>query len=115
MFADEIEDMSNPPPKPRANDTTRETLRLYRAGKNVAQIARERGLTTGTIYNHLAGAIEAGEKIDTGGLVSREEERRIETALAKVTVGGLSAVKELLGERVDYGQIRIYLALRKTG
>ena len=115
VFADEIGEVRNPPPKPRVNDTMRETLRLFRAGKTVAQISRERGFTAGTIYNHIAGAIEAGEKIETDGLVSREEERLIETALAKVTVGGLGAVKELLGERIDYGQIRIYLARRKAG
>jgi hypothetical protein len=38
----------------------------------------------------------------------------IESAFAKVTVGGLKEVKELLGDAIDYGQIRIHLALRRT-
>ncbi|HWB59926.1 MAG TPA: RQC domain-containing protein, partial [Chthoniobacteraceae bacterium] len=117
VFADELDELRSAPPqsKSRLNDTTRETLRLLRAGKNVEQIARERGFAASTIYTHLASAIEAGEKMDTSGIVSREEERLIETALSKVTVGGLGAVKELLGDRIEYGQIRIYLALHKAG
>ena len=115
MFADEIGEVRNPPPKPRVNDTIRETLALFRTGKKVDRIARERSLTASTIYGHLASAIEAGEKIDARNLITAEQERLIEAAFAKVTVGGLKEVKELLGEKVDYGQIRIHLALRRAG
>jgi len=116
IFADEVEEVRTPPPaKPRVNDTIRETLKLFRAGNKVDQIARERGLATTTIYGHLASAIEAGEKIDARVVVTPAEERLIETALSKVTVGGLKEVKELLGDRIDYGQIRIHIALRNAG
>ena len=106
-----------PQPKPRVGDTIHETLKLFRAGKTVGQIAAARGLVASTIYGHLASAIEAGEKIDARNLVTTEHERLIEAAFAKVPAGsgGLGAVKELLGDKVDYGQIRIYLALKRTG
>ncbi len=104
-----------PPPKPRVGDTIHETLKLFRAGKSVGQIAAARGLVASTIYGHLASAIEAGEKIDARNLVTTEHERLIEAAFAKAKPGGLGAVKELLGDKVDYGQIRIYLALKRTG
>ena len=47
-------------------------------------------------------------------MITLEEERLIEAAFAKVTVGGLKEVKELLGEKIDYGQIRIHLALKRA-
>ena len=78
------------------------------------QIALERGFTASTIYGHLASAIEAGEKIDPCDLITPEQERLITAAFAKVTVGGLKDVKELLGEKVDYGQLRIHLALKRS-
>jgi len=37
----------NPPSKPHLGDSARETLRSFRAGKPVEQIARERGLVVG--------------------------------------------------------------------
>ena len=105
-----------PPPKQGINDTTRETLKLFRAGKSVAQIAGERGFTPSTIYTHLSNAIESGEKIDVRNLITIEQERLIEAAFAKAGgSGSLSAVKELLGDKADYGQLRIYLSLRKVG
>ena len=42
-------------------DSVNETLRRRRAGMSIEQIAAERELTTGSICNHLAQAIEAGE------------------------------------------------------
>jgi ATP-dependent DNA helicase RecQ len=103
-------------PKPRVNDSIRETLSLFRAGKPVEQIARERGFVASTIYGHLASAIEAGEQLDAQNLLTAEQERLIEAAFAKVPAGTgvLSAVKESLGDKADYGQIRIYLALKRT-
>jgi ATP-dependent DNA helicase RecQ len=115
VFADELDEVRNaPPPKARMNDTIRETLKLLRAGKTVAQISGERGLVASTIYGHIASAIEAGEKIDVQKVLTVEQEKLIESAFAKVTVGGLKEVKERLGDAIDYGQIRIHLALRRT-
>ena len=97
-----------PAPKLRMNDTTRETLKLFAAGKSVEQIAGERGFSLSTIYGHLANAIELGEKIELRNLISEEQERLIQGAFAKAGTGSLSAVKELLGEAIDYGQLKIY-------
>ncbi len=113
IFADSF---TAPPParKGGLSDTVRETLRRFRGGQSVPDIARERGFVAGTIYSHLAQAIESGEKLDVNNVVTPEQGRLIEAAFAKVQVGGLSAVKELLGEKVDYGQLRIYCALKNS-
>jgi ATP-dependent DNA helicase RecQ len=42
--------------KTSLNDTTRETLRRFRAGESVEQIAAARGFAVSTIYGHLAAA-----------------------------------------------------------
>ena len=110
MFSDSFTAPA-PTPKPRMNDTSRETLRLFRLGNSVEQIAGERSLSPGTIYGHLATAIEFGEEIEKRDLISEEQERLMVQAFAKVGVGSLSAVKELLGDKVDYGQLKIFLAL----
>src|ERR1019366_8595991 len=52
-----------PPPLSRSSlgDSARETLRRFRSGQSVGQIARERSVTTGTILGHIAEGIERGE------------------------------------------------------
>jgi ATP-dependent DNA helicase RecQ len=101
--------------KPRLNDTMRATLQAFRAGKGVAEIAGHRGLTAGTILGHLAAAIEAGERVEWERLVPLEQQRQIAAAFAQLGEGSLGAVKERLGDHVDYGQLRVFRAAKRAG
>ena len=53
-----------PPPRASLGDSARETLRRFRSGQTVEQIARDRGVTTGTILGHIAEGVERGEPVD---------------------------------------------------
>ena len=91
-------------------DTARETLRRFRAGDSPAQIAEARGLVVGTIYGHLATAIEAGEKIEMEQLINAEAQVEIAAAFQRTGWGNIVGARELLGEKYDYGLLRIFRA-----
>ena len=91
-------------------DTARETLRRFRAGDSPAQIASNRGLVVGTIYGHLATAIEAGEAIDLAQLINAEAQAEIAAAFKRTGWGNIVGARELLGEKYDYGLLRIFRA-----
>jgi len=91
-------------------DTARETLRRFRAGDSPAQIAGARGLVIGTIYGHLATAIEASEKIDLSPLLDAEAQAEISAAFQRTGWGNIVGARELLGEKYDYGLLRIFRA-----
>jgi ATP-dependent DNA helicase RecQ len=111
IFADSF---SAPAPAKRSlGDSVRETLRRFRAGQSVEQIARERGFVAGTIYGHLAETIESGQNLQLDKVITPQQERLIEAAFAHVTFGGLKEIKELLGDKVDYGQLRVFHAAQK--
>jgi len=112
IFAD---DSFAAPPKPHLTDTITLTLQRFRAGKSPLEISRERELTPGTIHGHLATAIEAGEAADWTRLVNEDTRREIEAAFAKTGLGNLAGTRELLGEKFDYGQLRIVRALMNAG
>jgi ATP-dependent DNA helicase RecQ len=78
----------------------------------VEEIAKARGFATSTIFGHLADALAAGETLDINAIVSLEEQKLIERAFEKVGLGSLGTVKELLGDRISYGQLRIFRAVR---
>ena len=102
-------------PGPRRSslgDTARETLKRFQAGETVEQIARQRGLSTGTINGHLALAMEAGEPIDLNQFLNAEEQKEIAAAFAKTGFQGLSGAYQLLGGRFDYGRLRLFVAGR---
>lgn len=115
MFADEAFVAVSPAPKPHLNGTIRETLKYFRAGESVEAIARNRGFTVGTIYGHLATAIEAGERIDVSQFLSHDDQREIAAAFEKFGFGNLVGVRESLGNRFDYGVLRIYRAAVQRG
>jgi ATP-dependent DNA helicase RecQ len=98
--------------KSSLNDTTRETLRRFRAGESVEQIAAKRMLAASTMYGHLATAIEAGEAIDMNQLASTEAQTEIAAAFARTGWGNIVGAKELLGDKYDYGLLRVYRAAR---
>jgi ATP-dependent DNA helicase RecQ len=95
-------------------DTARETLRRFRAGDSPAAIAEARGLVVGTIYGHLGTAIEAGEAIDLAQILTSEAQAEIAAAFKRTGWGNLVGARELLGEKYDYGLLRIFRAAANT-
>jgi ATP-dependent DNA helicase RecQ len=95
------------------NDTTRETLRRFRAGESVEQIAAKRQFAASTIYGHLATAIEAGENIDVNELLDAGAQEQIAAAFKKFGFGNIGGARESLGNKFDYGLFRIYRAAKQ--
>jgi len=92
-------------------DSAGETLQLFRLGMDVAAIAARRELKPGTIYGHLAGAIERGEVVLSEVLALDESElAAIRFAFEQADDGGkalrLKPVFEALEGRYDYGLLR---------
>ncbi|MDB6125230.1 MAG: recQ 1 [Pedosphaera sp.] len=96
----------------RLNDTARETLKRFRDGQSVAEIAQQRGLIAGTIHAHLTTAIEAGESIPLDRLLTAAEQQEIAATFAKFGWANLTGVRETLSGRFEYGVLRIFRAAR---
>jgi len=112
IFADDSFTAPQPVRKTSLNDTTRETLRRFRDGESVEQIAAHRMLAVSTMYGHLAMAVEAGEPIDLNQLAGAEAQKEIAAAFARTGWGNIVGAKELLGEKYDYGLLRVYRAAK---
>jgi ATP-dependent DNA helicase RecQ len=114
IFADDSFTAPAAPPPSRSSlgDSARETLRRFRAGQSVAQIARERDVTTGTIYGHLAEGIERGEPVDLQTIFTVAELTEVAAAFNRNGFGALGPVFEALGGKIDYGRLRIFRAAK---
>lgn len=86
-------------------NTTQETLRLLREGLSPDDIAAERNLTLGTVYNHLADLIGKGE-VQVSQVVPADILKQIEAAVREVGSFYLSPIKARLPEDISYGAIR---------
>ncbi len=90
-------------------DTKAASLELFKHGKTVVQIAKERGLTSNTIEKHLAYFVEKGE-IDIQALVSDEDRKYIENSISVKEDSTLKEIHTATESKVSYGDIRFVLA-----
>jgi len=86
------------------------TLDLYMQGMNIAEIAKERGMATGTISTHLGELIEMGEDIDVKRLVSPEHYQPIVEVIQQVGDSAIRPIKDMLGDEYSFDEIRLVRA-----
>ena len=91
-------------------ETARETLRRFRAGESPQEIATVRGLVIGTVYGHLATALETGEAIDLAQLLDAEAQTEIAAAFQRTGWGNIVGARERLGDKYDFGLLRVFRA-----
>lgn len=85
------------------------TYNLFKAGKNVEEIAKERGLTTGTIQGHLIPYIQKGE-IQIEHVIDKKKIntiKRIAKAVGKDS--GMKTIKELCPSDITYNDILLVM------
>jgi len=111
VFAEEFAPATPPPSRgSKLTGTVLATLRLFREGMSVEEIASRRLLVASTIYSHLAASAEAGETIDLRAFVTGAQQQEIEAALDQHPGAALSPAHQALGGRFDYGLLRLVRA-----
>ncbi len=95
-----------------------ETLKLYKEGFDVSQIAEERKLSEVTIYSHLAYLYSKGEPVDLMKYVNEEEIEEVRKAWLKANKEmAIAAIAEHLMVPMDFHKVRLGLTvvLKKKG
>lgn len=95
-------------PKPHTREVS---YRMFADGMDVAQIAKERGLTYGTVFGHLAQYVRDG-LLDIGRIVPEghlEELRRY--ILEHPEPGTVSEIKAAVSPSITYDEIRLVVEL----
>lgn len=96
----------------QAGGTVEYTGQLINEGMTPEKIARQRGLTTMTIYGHCAKLIEAG-KLDVSQVIPKDIQEKIEKAIQKAdSTHYLSSIKSRLPEEITFEMIRCVVAAR---
>ena len=93
-------------PKEKTWETT---FQLFQQGLSPSQIAKERSLTMGTIYNHLTRYVESGD-IPIDMLVADEKRQAIEGVIHEIGLDkNISVIKEHCPDDITYEEIRLVL------
>ncbi len=114
--------LHNIEPKPRIHKRTESlikqpktptiqiTLELYKQRHTMHEIAKKRGLALSTISSHLEKLILDGEDISVDSMVDPEKQQHIKQALRELGMQAMSPVKEKLGDKYSYEEIRLVRA-----
>jgi len=97
--------ISEKPEKQKKGDSRNMSLKLYREGKSVDQIARERMLQPSTIESHLLHFIREGD-LQVFSLISEEKYGKLYPRLMKMTGQSVSEIKYEMGDQFTYTEIR---------
>lgn len=88
------------------------SFNLFKEGKTIADIARDRNLAVSTIEGHLTQFI-ASKQINIDDLVSADKQKIIKEAIRIHGSSSTKTLKENLPEEVSYGEIRMVMAAEK--
>ena len=100
-------------PKPKKEKTWVVTYNRYRQGKTPELIARERSLTLGTIYGHLARYIPTGD-ISIDDLIPADHQQAILRAIRMAgSDANTTAIKTLCPPDITYDEVRLMLEAMK--
>ncbi len=95
-------------PKEKKRPSAELSLELYKQGKTVVEIAKERELATSTIEGHLANYIAKGE-ISVEDIVAPEKIQPLLDYFSKSEDHSLSVARQALGNDYSYQEIRCVL------
>lgn len=95
-------------PKRQKGDTQKESLKLFKKGKSIEEIANIRKLNENTVFGHLASFIPSGE-IKITDLVSLEHYTELKELIPTITFENLSDLKAQLNDKYSYGEIKLVL------
>ena len=93
--------------------TQLQTYELYEQGLALNAMAQARNLKPGTIIQHLCFLIEHGKSINIDKFVAPEKQKLIKQAAKKFGTDTLTPIKESLGEKVNWDEIRLTLSRAK--
>jgi len=88
------------------------SFNLFKEGKSIEEIAKERNFSVGTIEGHLASFV-ASKQINIDDLVSVEKQLLIKDAAKTYGKEGFKILKENLPEGISYGEIRMVMTAEK--
>lgn len=95
-------------PKKKRGDTKKESLKLFKSGKTIDEIADERELNPNTIFGHLAHFITTGE-VKITDLISETHYKELKVLIPKHTFENLSDLKHQIDDKYTYGELRLVL------
>jgi ATP-dependent DNA helicase RecQ len=101
------------PTKSDASTSQLQTLDLYQRGLSFGEIAIERSMRESTIIDHLVKVLECGYDLNLDRIISLDKQEAIDRAIKQVGAERLTPIREHLGDKYSYEEIKLVRAKLK--
>ncbi len=98
---------------PRINATAQTSYELFKSGKSIEAIAKERNFTAGTIEGHLSQYLSTGE-IEITDLMPKDKYLELKNLMETIPFEGFGDLKNKIDDRFTYGEIRLVSQVLQT-
>ena len=95
-------------PAKKKESSKNKSLKLFKLGKSIEEIAEERGYTIGTIATHLSSFISSKE-VKITDLISEEHFTELKEIIPKTTFENLSDLKHQIDDKYSFTDLRLVL------
>lgn len=95
-----------PEPKASKPKSSQITYDLYKSGKTIPEIAKERSLVVSTIKSHLAEYVASGD-IAITELMPEEKYLELRELMEKLTYSGFGDLKSQIDEKFSFAEMRL--------
>ncbi|MDG1729588.1 MAG: helix-turn-helix domain-containing protein [Algibacter sp.] len=113
--SEDVEIFNDQKPKKKSNntktkkgDSMKVSLDMFKSGKTIFEIAKERNYVPSTITSHLASFIKTGE-IKATDLMPVEYYEELKSIIPKLKFENLSDLKHQVDEKYSYSELRLVL------
>lgn len=90
------------------------SFEMFKEGKTLEEIAKQRGLVVGTIMGHLIDYIKSGD-IDINKVIEKQKVQQIQKAIKEVgSENGLKNIKDKCASNINYNEILLVLKSMQT-
>ena len=86
------------------------TLELLDRGLTPLEVAKERGVALSTVETHMAELVLTRKLLDVDRFLDPERKQRVLRAIRHAGDSALKPIKDLVGDDVSYGEIRLIVA-----
>ena len=92
--------------KPKSIPTKQHSLNLFKAGKSIEEISKERGFVRGTIFSHLISFIPTGE-VKITDLMPMKKYNELKKIMETTKYENTTDLKNKIDEKFTYEEIRL--------
>jgi len=108
-----LEVKKNKTGKKPVGSSKKESLELFKSGKTIEEISKERGLVSGTIFTHLSSFVPTGE-LTAEDIIGEEKVKEISESIKETKFENIADLMRKTNNKYTFNELRLIMSIILT-